>query len=225
MRVASFIFQWLRRLWRLWLAGATLMAIGVVAAFPTIAPQLLGRERWTRKNPLVNPIAAIGVLDGVITLADGRRLRPAGVRPKKNVSAQQFDAALAVMVAQGVVVEREFEDGRAFMVCEPKFYNWCGTMGYDPKYGWGRWAGGYFQCPLSVLLILAGSADAVLDEPGLNGEDRWRFEGATVLEKGGQYRQRLRGDGLRFSGSVPSLARLDDVLADLWKAPPNDASP
>jgi hypothetical protein len=87
-------------------------------------------ETWTRKAPLTNPIAVQEVREGILILADSRTFRPAGVHRHGLVSPQEYDRALRTIVAQGVIVIRDLGDGRAFLLAEPRFYNWCGTRGY-----------------------------------------------------------------------------------------------
>lgn len=103
-------------------------------------------------------------------LADGRRFAPAGVKRKASVSQSDFDTALRIACAQGVEVTRDLGDGRAFLLADPKFWNWCGT--HD---GWRHWAGGTVSCPLSEFLVLAGYAEFDDRQEGLTDRERCRF--------------------------------------------------
>ncbi|MBX3390574.1 MAG: hypothetical protein KF691_14085 [Phycisphaeraceae bacterium] len=188
--------------------------------FPAIRPRF-GHDVWTRENPLVNPLAVAGVRNGVIALADGRILKPAGIRAKASISSDVYDNALAIMLAQGVIVERDLGDGRAFLVCEPKFYNWCGTLGCGANNRWDRWAGGYFRCPLSPLLIAGGFAEAVLDEPGLNDFEKWRLEGTTqsLCHEHRQFRMSSISPSFAFDSVAREVAHLDETLDLIWSKP------
>lgn len=213
------------RRWKVWLCGALLIGVVAFAVLPAFAPSLFGRDFWTRDQPLINPIGAVGVRDGVITLADGRAFRPAGVRPKRGVASAEFDLALATMVAQGVVVERDLGDGRAILIGEPKFYNWCGTRGCGAKNRWDRWAGGSYQLPLSPLLILMDYADPAPDEPGLPAVERWRLEGVGTMQFDETLRISPTSNAFRFDARVRDLAYLDDLLESSWKTRPVSANP
>ena len=91
---------------------------------------------------------------------------------------------------------------------------------------WARWAGAYLQCPLSELLVYAGYASAVLDEPGLTARERWRLEGVDKF-LGGATREDVglltighAGDSLRYDGTCSMLSRFDEALEAIWMAPP-----
>ncbi len=124
------------------------------------------RDVWRRPNPLHAPIARIYVADGAVHLADGRALCPAGVRRHDNISPEEFDDALRVLTAQGVVVERDLGDGTALMIVEPKFAETCGTCA-SRRSGLERWRGDYIQCPLSEALVAFGLAECG-DLTGIN---------------------------------------------------------
>lgn len=207
---------------RWWRTAFTLAFFTLVAGIMLAPGVIIGRDFWTREHPLVNPVAAIGVRDGVISLADGRNFRPAGIRMKTGTSAGEFDKVLMTMVAQGVVVERDLGDGRAVLICEPKFYNWCGTRGCGAKNRRDRWAGGYFQCPLGPLLVVSGYAEAVLDEPGLDEINKWRLEGAsaTLAYSDRRFSRSRGGDSFAYDAWVRELSDLDKTLALRWKDPP-----
>lgn len=115
------------------------------------------------------------VADGAVHLADGRAFCPAGVRRLDKVTPEEFDDALRVLTAQGVVVERDLGDGTALMVVEPKFAQSCGTYA-SRQTGLERWRGDYIQCPLSEALIsfgLAGCGDLTGLDP--RRERRMRY--------------------------------------------------
>lgn len=211
--------------WRIWLYGLPLIGLVAFVFLPVIGPELFGRDFWTRDEPLVNPIAVVGVRDGVVMLADGRRVRPAGVRPKKRVTLARFDLALSTMVAQGIVVERDLGDGRSLLIGEPKFYNWCGTRGCGAKNQWDRWAGGSYQLPLSPLLILMGYAEPAIDEPGLTAVERWRLEGIATMQFDDAVRISPTSNAFRFDVRVRDLADLDGLLESCWKPRPASTTP
>lgn len=195
----------------------------IVAALVLVAePRFLVQEVWERENPLVNPVAVRNVHDGVLTLDDGRLFRPAGIRRPPELGAAEYDTALRVMVAQGVVVSRDLGDGSAMLTAEPRFYNWCGTAGYKGRW-WAHLAGSYLRCPLSELMIFTSYALPDLEQPSLTAHERWRLEGVTSLgDTGpGPVRISLTSNAIR---SDPRFHRLDSefegLLELLWKAPP-----
>ena len=177
---------------------------------------------WKQENPLASPIAVTSVRDGAITLADGRVFRPAGVSRSDGVTAEDYDKAVRVIVAQGVVLVRDLGDGSAFLLAEPKFYNWCGTRNAD-GIPWKRWAGSYFQCPVSELLIQTAYAIPALDQAGLTARERWRLEGVEHI--GGIDVSPTRiSDGLgafRYGGNESYLSDYDATLELMWKPPPS----
>jgi hypothetical protein len=178
-------------------------------------------EVWTREQPLTNAVSVASVHDGVIQLSDGRRLRPAGVQRHTGVSAEEFDQALCVMTAQGLVVNRDLGDGRAFMTVEPKFYNWCGTRGYKGR-PWAHWAGGYVACPLSELLIQSAHATPDLHEDGLTSHELWRLEGVLHVEWIADVPTKVSHDlvALRYDGTPLFWRTFESELEVLWRPPP-----
>lgn len=177
---------------------------------------------WKREHPLVAAIAVTSVRDGTIALADGRAFRPAGVRRHDGVSLEEFDKALSAVVAQGVVVVREVGDGSAFLVAEPKFYNWCGTRNMDGV-PWKRWAGSYLQCPVSELLIQMGYATADLEQVGLTARERWRLEGVEHIGGIAESPTRISDHlgAIRYGGSETHFSDYDSTLALVWRPPPS----
>jgi len=184
------------------------VALGVHAlrlAFPEGA--------WTREHPLVDAISIVDIREGAITLADGRTFRLAGIAPAPGVSADAFADALRTITAQGVTVLRDLGDGRAFLLAEPKFYNWCGT---------GRWPGMYLQCPVSELLIQSGYAEPDLTHPSLTAREQWRLEGAAHL-RDSDYQQTpisTRSSAFRISGREGAFRDYDLHVEAVWKPPP-----
>lgn len=181
------------------------------------------RSVWDRPDPLRGGLAAAGARGGVITLADGRSFRPAGVRPRGGVRQDQLDAALRAMLDQGVVIDRDLGDGRAFLRAEAKFYNWCGTCGRK-RYMFSYWAGTYFQCPVSELLIHLGYADPDLGQEGLTARERWRLEGvreAAPLGYEGPLHISEELGAFRYDASAAQLGEgFEELLALVWKPPP-----
>ncbi len=195
-----------------------------VAVFAALsATGVFDVEVWERESPLPNPITVITVQDGNITLSDGRTFRPAGVRRRGDVSADAYDDALRVIVAQGVVVIHDLGDGTAFLLAEPKYYNWCGTRCGYKGIPWARWAGSYLQRPLSELLIFSAYARPDLDHTALTARERWRLEGVERFVRAGAEPVRISRNSvaLQYSGDVCTLDDIDTKLALLWKPPPS----
>lgn len=196
----------------LWgLAAAAALVIGITQT------GVLRRPAWHRQNPLQNPVEVTAVRDGVITLATGAAFHPAGVVRRGSVTPTDFDLALRIMTAQGVVVIRDLGDGRAFLMAEPKFYNWCGTS--SP-----RWAGTYYRCRVSELLVATAFADPAIDEPGLTPRERWRLEGVreTLILDDVPTRLSTTQMAIRIDTMYAMLSDdYDDTLASVWKPPPD----
>lgn len=197
------------------------------------------RDHWTREHPItkeagvVLPTTVVGgdaaakapgfeVRKGLVFLPDGRSFAPAGVARAEGVAVADYDAAIRVACLQGIVVTRDLRDGTAFLRVEPKFYNWCGTC-YRNR---SRWAGSYFQVPLSEFLIVSGYATPIPDCPNTTSIERWRLEG---LASGEVFMRPSRPtevstaqEAFRFDGMERSLedpATLDGVL-EMWKPAP-----
>ncbi len=200
---------------------ASPLAIVIVWMLLPLLGELVPRKSfWTRKTPLVDPIACTSVKDGVVTLADGRSFRAAGVSKLEEVSATDYDAALVVMVAQGVVMERDLGDGRAFLTVEPKFANTCGTCGRNYGGRFGYWSGNMYKGSLSHFLICTGYARADLSEPGLTKRDRWRLTGVEEHLKLTEPLEIWRpGQSFRYETNGRGLAEVDEFL-ELWSNPP-----
>lgn len=209
-----------------WSRNLAIGAVAVVAA--SLAFNVLTRagifdyDVWTRQNPLVAPLTATTVRDGAITLTDGRVFRPAGVRCAAGVGADEYDNAVRVIVAQGVVVVRDLGDGTAFLLAEPKFYNWCGTRGSSglPQQ---RWAGSYLQCPVSELLVQTGYAVPALNQEGLTARERWRLEGVEHLGDIPESPTRISDElgAFRYGGGESYFRNYEANLELFWKpAPP-----
>ncbi|MBL0871400.1 MAG: hypothetical protein IBJ18_12580 [Phycisphaerales bacterium] len=176
---------------------------------------------WDRKHPLVNPLAVTSVESGRITLADGRVLTPAGIRRRDNITDQQFDDALRTCVAQGVIINRDLKDGRAFLTVEPKFYNWCGTCARK-RGSRKRWKGTYFQAPLSELLVVQGYAHIELDQPNLTPLERWRLEGTKHLNPPDKPNWILiETPAFRYDTTPAYMLDYDDFL-EIYSKPPKD---
>jgi hypothetical protein len=203
------------------LAIISVCLIGLVL-FPVLGEVgLFNTETWTRESPLTSPTAVSSVQDGQLTLADGRTFRPAGMRRPDGISTADYDHALRIATAQGVNVVRDLGDGRAFMLAEPKMYNWCGTRGYGGN-PYGHWAGGYFRCPLSEFLIQSGWARAQADEPGLTDRERWRIDGAAsafgLREKPLSLSESAHA--FRFDTPAAMMKDYDAFLQATWKPSP-----
>lgn len=190
----------------------------------TIGPVILvglanwpwGFRSWDRENPLANAVAVRSVHDGVLTLVDGRRLQPAGIRWIDSIDSVTIDNFLRIATAQGIVVTRDLGDGRAFMRCEPRFCNWCGTS--------RTWAGAYYQFPLSVLSVRCGYATPDLDQPLLDPIEQWRLEGVQHLGIDPEpTRLAEHSTAIRYSGDERLFSDYDDTLALLWKPAPTSA--
>lgn len=130
-----------------WVSPVSLLFIVPALLFGGLYWSANQPREWQRPAPLIDAVSAFSVENGMVTLADGRSLRPAGVEP--SVSGEQFDDALGIATAQGVVVTKDLGDGSAILMVEPKFYNWCGT---------GRMAGRYLPVDLSAVLVERGYA-------------------------------------------------------------------
>lgn len=201
--------------------AAVLVLIGVVAVvgfFLLWSQGYFVRQVWTRDHPLASPTAVAGVRDGRITLVDGREFRPAGIKRRDDIPAADYDAALSACTAQGVVVTRQLEDGRALVMVEPKFYNWCGTNN-----GWTHPAGTYVQCGLSEAMVLLNYAVPEQSQSGMTPREMWRIEGMTHLNGNVDVGPRaLAGLGLAFrmSGEELCLFSPDETIEAIWQPPP-----
>lgn len=197
---------------RLFLLFAFIAAVLLVVVWPALP---LGRGPWTRDNPLIGAVAVTAIKDGAITLADGRCFRPAAVRQRANVSAAEYDAALRAITNQGVVVVRDLGDGSALLLAEPKFYNWCGNSA-------PHWAGSYYQCPVTDLLVRTAYADPWLDQPGLTARERCRLEGLGSLFHIEDTPIELSRDGtaFRLEGDERHLIDYEGMLETFGKVPP-----
>ncbi len=179
------------------------------------------RQIWIREHPLSNPLAIAGVSEGFITLDDGRKFKPAGIRRHDRVNQTDYDRILEAVVAQGVKVVRDLGDHRALLVAEPKFYNWCGT--YNSSWlGSTRWAGTYHQVPVSELLIAEGVAEPDVGQLGLTALERWRLQGvrnALVMYSAPDI-AKIHDSALRYGGWERELSNLDESLTDMVGPPP-----
>ena len=176
---------------------------------------------WKREDPLVSPLTVTSVREGAITLIDGRVFHPAGVRRPEGVAADDYDNALRIIVAQGVVVVRDLGDGSAFLLAEPKFYNSCGTRNAD-GIPWKRWAGSYLQCPVSELLVQTAYAVPVLDQDRLTARERWRLEGVEHIGAIAESPTRISMELGAFNGGNESYLRdYDATLELMWKPAPS----
>lgn len=202
---------------------ATATAVAALTTFIVLSANgVFDYDVWYRETPLRDPITVTSVRDGTMTLADGRSFRPAGVRRGDGVQVGDYDNALRVMCAQGVVVIRDLGDGTAFLVAEPKFYNWCGTRNHlgIPS---ARWGGSYFQVPLSELLVQTAHAKPDLDQTRLTAHERWRLEGLEHLEamvSESPTRISARLDAFRYDGRERYLSELNSTIELMWKPPP-----
>lgn len=206
----------MRRKPRTFAISASVLVIASVACFMLMDNGAFSVPVWKRENPLAHPIAVLSVRDGVLTLADGRAFRPAGVGRRSTVSAKEFDEALRVMAAQGVEVIRDRGDGTAFLLGEPKFDNWCGNSQ-------ARWAGTFYQAPLSELLVYAEYAYQDIRQPNLTPRERWRLEGVRrVVGMADQPAYIwLDQQALRYDGMATYFETYDETLELVWKpAPP-----
>ncbi|MBX9737600.1 MAG: hypothetical protein K2X32_11810 [Phycisphaerales bacterium] len=204
------------------LMTVSLMVVAAVTMLIVLgANNFLVTDIWYRENPLVDPVSVISVHEGKITLRDGRVFRPAGVQRAKNVSPDEFDTALRVMCAQGVVLIRDLGDGSAFLLAEPKYYNPCGTRNHN-GIPWQRSAGRYFQCPLSEFLIQSGYAVCDLNRPGLTARERWRLEGVEHIAGVDPEPRWIAVEiaAFRQGGDERSFEDYDATLELMWKPPP-----
>lgn len=200
--------------------GAALVAFGLMAVGVLSLTGVVNYDVWTREQPLLAPIGATSVRDGAVVLADGRVLCPAGVRRVDGVSVEDYDLALRVIVAQGVVVVRDLGDGTAILRAEPRFYNPCGTRRMDGN-PLKRWGGSYIQCPESELLLQTGYATPALDHAGLSAKERWRLEGATQLSGVPETPIADRLMAFRSGGESNWFGDYDGILETVWKPPPS----
>lgn len=174
-----------------------------------------GPGDWIRNKPLATPLAVSSVSDGSITLANGCVLRPAGIVRSPTVSAEEYDAALRTMTAQGVEVRDLVSDETAMLQAEPKFYNWCGTSSR-------RWPGSYFQCGVSEAMVYLGFADLDMTSATLKPLDQWRLEGARRIRDTEQTRTDIndRMSAFSYSGSAKILEDFDGWIEVLYQPPP-----
>lgn len=78
--------------------AAALLALPI--ALITLPDLLLHKEVWTRDHPLTDPIAVTEVAGGVLILADGRTLRPAGIPRTEGVTPTTTTAPSAPVPPQ-----------------------------------------------------------------------------------------------------------------------------
>lgn len=207
------------------LVGALVVSIVAVAAYFTLEfSGVLDRDVWTREHPLTSPIAVVSVKDGVVTLSDGRSFAPAGVERAQTITPAKYDEALAAATDQGVEVLFDLGNGRAALLCEPKFYNTCGTRGYKgDRHAW--WAGGTYGCRLSEFLTCSGYAIIAGSKSELPPREQWRLE-ATVAtlpsppQSGWDFRRLSKGRAFPFT---PEILHVGDeqMYAAVYKDPPN----
>lgn len=202
-------------------AIAVLLLLGLVS-LPALE-HLFGDEVWTREQPLVDPIGVTEVRSGELVLNDGRVVRPAGVRRADSISPEEYDFALRVVAAQGVVIRGDLGDGRAMLTAEPRFYNWCGTRGYRGN-PFAHWAGSFIQCPVSEFMIHAGYAEADTEQPGLSVREQWRLEGAGEIARSFDLPLSARGETMafRYEGSERMFTDYETWLEVSWMPPPDE---
>ncbi|MFN8728491.1 MAG: hypothetical protein ACK55O_09465 [Phycisphaerales bacterium] len=201
----------------------SVMVVAAFVAFSVLSISgVFDYDVWKREKPLASPIAVTSVRDGAITLSDGRVFRPAGVQRPEGVAAEDYDNAVRVIVAQGVIVVRDLGDGSAFLLAEPKFYNWCGTRNAD-GIPWKRWAGSYLQCPVSELLVQTAYAIPALDQDQLTARERWRLEGVEHIAGIAESPTRISNDlgAFRYGGGESYLSDYDETLELMWKLAPS----
>lgn len=164
------------------------------------------RRYDVRDRPLAHPIVVSSVGDGVLHLADGRALRPAGIAfPSDPAARETAMTLLRIATKQGVEVRSDLGDGSAFLTCEPRFYNWCGT---------GRIKGWYIPCGLSELLVTTGhgtidahASIAPVDLARLHAAERLGSERGDVSQP-----VPFIESGVRFDGFAHWLGRLDEYI-------------
>ena len=196
----------------LWIA---VLLAGLLMSFLVCGEQgIFVREVWTRERPMVGAIDIRSVRDGLMTLADGRVVRPAGVQRGVNISRQDYDLAIQVATAQGVVVTRDLQNGSALVEVEPKFFNSCGTT----FSWWTHWAGEYIQLPLSELLIHTGYATQIEDS-ALTLKEVWRLNGVEKVTGISQPPTKIstRLSAFRFDGSARHLDEDYEFLLGAWQ--------
>ena len=164
------------------------------------------RRYDVRDRPLAHPIAISSVSDGVLHLADGRALHPAGITfPTEPAAREAAMSVLRLSTRQGVEVRSDLGDGSAFLTCEPRFYNWCGT---------GQIKGWYIPCGLSELLVTTGYA-MVNPKAGIAPNDLARLHAAEQLRReradSGQPVPFIES-GIRFDGFAHWLGRIDEYI-------------
>lgn len=155
-------------------------------------------ETWDRPSPLSNPIQVINVQAGILTLADGTKVTPIGIKPSGQVSQEIYDNFLRIATAQGVQVIEQTVDGRAIIQAEPKFYNWCGNCR-----GSRNWAGTYVTCDLSALAIRCNYAEPDTTQTGLSLRLQWLLDGILSL--------RYDDEPVRINPSLNAL-RYDSIV-------------
>ena len=189
-----------------------LVALGAVSFV-----QIVGLPNYdVRDHRLAHPISVATVTDdGNIHLADGRTFRPAGVGfpadPKARDAALQF---MRLAVKQGVELRSDPGDGSAWITCEPRFYNWCGT---------GRVRGWYIPCGLSELLVASGHA-TIEPTAQLAAHDAERLRVADLLAETNDTRKNPTptiATGIRCGSVEKDVARIDELIEmDLYSNRP-----
>lgn len=197
--------------------AAVAIATAAIAIFAITRP----RAEWIREHPLTGAAEVVAVADGAFTLADGRVFIPAGIRWRDGIGPVERDAALSVATAQGAIIIRDFGDGRAMAVVEPRFYNWCGTC---RRRGF---LGAYAKTPLSEILIYTGYALPDTNHPNLTALEQWRLEGALQIRPQPDAEPRRISEtksAFRYESGERMFHMYDFVVETTWKPPPDDDS-
>lgn len=136
---------------------------------------VINLDVWHRPTPLVNATAVASVRDGDVVLADGRKFRPAGVLRREGVGADEFDLALRIATAQGVIVERDLGDGSAMLRGEPKFHK----SGSRVDFPGPNTLGWYRPCSVSEILLFTGYAKVDTKQTGVLPQELRRLNGVV----------------------------------------------
>lgn len=194
------------------LFAAIALSVLVCQLWLTSAQRVAGS--WKREHPLHNPIGVVSVTNGRLLLNDGRTIAPAGVVRIADIEPAVFDAVLRVAARQGVEIVTDLGDGCAFLLVEPKYFNWCGNSNE-------RWPGSYLRAPLSELLIWAGVAEPRLDQPGLAAVQKWQLEGAVELcHESEPLMFDEPQESFRFRADALNLQDYENHLETTWKPRP-----
>jgi len=175
---------------------------------------------WVRETPLTSPIRCVSVKDGELILEDGSRHVPAGVRPIKEITPEEWDTFLLTAASEGVEIIRRVDETHSFLMVEVRLWNWCGTCARQSGV-----RGRYKRAHLSEFAVIAGYASLdpdALDQ--LTELERWRVEGSAKVAEYSSFGEPSWYDPERrtfsYSLSYPHYWELDDAIEAMTETRP-----